>query len=78
MSLPPNPSRPPTPTDYAVIAFGFSGLLVVLGAIGLGFGLSAASRKPEVAAALIYYSGWSLGIGLFVGFAYWLVRRFTD
>ena len=72
------PDQKPTPSEYAVIAVGASGLLIVLGLVGFGFRIFATPQKAEVAAALTHYSGWSLGIGAFIGFSYWLFRRFTD
>jgi hypothetical protein len=78
MSFFQSPSTPPTPSEYGVIAVGASGLLVLLGLVGFCFRFFAAPQNPEIAAALIRYSGWSLGIGLFIGFSYWVIRRFTD
>ncbi len=72
------PDQKPTPSEYAVIAVGASGLLIILGLVGFGFRIFAAPQKAEVAAALTHYSSWSLGIGVFVGFSYWLFRRLTD
>jgi hypothetical protein len=73
----PDPSKSPTPSEYAVIAVCISGLIIVSVA-GLVVALFAPPQKHAVAAALTHYAGWSLGIGVFVGLAYWLVRRFTD
>ena len=78
MSLIRFPDKPPTPSEYAVIAVGASGLLITLGLVGFGFGFFNVPHKAEIAATLMHYSGWSLGIGVFIGFSYWLVRRFTD
>jgi len=61
-----------------VIAVGASGLLILLGLVGFGFRILAAPQKPEIASALVHYSSWSLGIGIFIGFCYWLFRRLTD
>lgn len=74
----PDPSKRPTPSEYAVIAVGASALLILLGLVGFGFRILAAPQKPELAAALVYYSSWSLGIGIFIGFSYWLFRRLID
>ena len=70
--------EPPTPSEYAVLAVGASTLLIGVGLVRFGFRLFARPQNPEVAVALVHYSGWALGIGVFIGFAYWLVRRFTD
>ena len=73
-----NPTKRPTPSEYAVIAVSGSGVLILLGMVGFGFRIFGAPQKAEVAAALTHYSIWSLGIGVFVGFSYWLFRRLTD
>jgi hypothetical protein len=78
MDFPPLPTKKPTPSEYAVIAVGSSGLLIVLGLVGFGFRIFAAPQKPEVTAALTHYSAWSLGIGVFIAFCYWLFRRLMD
>ena len=60
--------EPPTPSEYAVIAVGASGLLILLGLAGFGVRLFAAPQKAEIAAALTHYSTFSLGLGVFIGF----------
>jgi hypothetical protein len=74
----PDPTKRPTHSEYVVIAIGGSGALIVLGLVGFGFRIFAAPQKAKVAAALTHYSAWSLGIGVFIGFSYWLFRRLTD
>jgi len=78
MGFIPSPTKPPTPSEYAVIAIGGSGLLIVFGLVGFGFRIFAAPQSADVAAALTHYSGWSLGLGVFIGFSYWLFQRLTD
>jgi len=78
MDFPPLPTKKPTPSEYAVIAVGSSGLLIVLGLVGFGFRIFAAPQNPEMTAALTHYSAWSLGIGVFIAFCYWLFRRLKD
>lgn len=73
-----NLSRPPTPSEYALIALGLAGLLILFGLVGLGFRIFDAPQQIEVAAALTHYSGWSLALGVFIGVSYWLVRRFSE
>jgi hypothetical protein len=70
--------NPPTQSEYAVIVVGLSALLILLGLVGFGFRVFAAPQNPEIASALVQYSGWSLGIGIFIGFCYWLFRRLRD
>jgi hypothetical protein len=72
------PDKRPTPSEYAVIAVGASGVLIILGLAGFGFRIFAPPQKAEIAVALSHYSGWSLGIGVFIGFSFWLFRRFTN
>ena len=74
----PDPTKRPTPSEYAVIALGASGLLILLGLVGFGFRILAAPQKSELASALAQYSSCSVGLGLFIGFCYWLFRRLTD
>ena len=74
----PGLSKPPTPTDYGIIAVGASVLLILLGITGFGFGFFTPPQKPEVAAGFKLLSAWSVGIGCFISLTYWLVRRFTE
>jgi len=78
MSPVPNLSKPPTPSEFAVIAVVLSGALITVGLIGFGFSLFAPPQKHEAAATLIHLSGWAVGLGAFIGVAFWTVRRFTD
>ncbi len=78
MDFLPDPTEPPTPSEYAVIAIGASALLIVLGLAGFAVRAFAAPEKAEIAAALAHYSAWSLGIGLYIGVSYWLFRRLSD
>jgi hypothetical protein len=71
------PDKRPTPGEYAVIAVVISGALIVLGSVALIAAFRAPPEKHEIAAALAHRGSWSLGIGLFIAFAFWLVRRFT-
>jgi hypothetical protein len=71
------PDKRPTPGEYEVIAVVISGALIVLGSIALIAAFRAPPEKHEVALELACRGGWSLGIGLFIAFAFWLVRRLT-
>ena len=77
MWIPPSLSKRPTPSEYAVIAVVISGALIVLGVVALIVAFRAPAEKHEAAASLMHYGGWSLGIGVLIAFAFWLVRRFT-
>jgi hypothetical protein len=70
-------TKRPTPSEYAVIAVVISGGLIVLGAIALIVALRAPASKHDAAISLMHYGFWSLGIGILIAFAFWLVRRFT-
>ena len=72
------PTKRPTPSEYAVIAVTISAAFIVLGAIMLVVAFRTAPEKHDVAVQLMRYGWWSLGSGLLVGFAFWLVRRFTQ
>jgi hypothetical protein len=78
MSYLPEPSKPPTPAEYAVLAVGASALFIALGLVGLGFRFFAHPQNRDVATVLLHGSEWALGIGVFIGFVYWLVRRLTE
>ena len=70
-------TKPSTPSELAVIAICAAVVLIVLGLAGLAYGHFAPPEKQEVAVAVAYYGGWSLGIGLFVAVSFWVVRRFS-
>jgi len=52
-----------------------SGLLVVFGVVGLAAAAMAPATKADIAARLVVYGGWSLGLGVLLAAAYWLFRR---
>jgi hypothetical protein len=72
------PSKPPTPSEYAVLVVSSSILFVVVGIIALVFAIRAPESKHELAVALAYRGFWCLGIGVVIAFAYWLYRRLKD
>ena len=55
-----------------------SGTLIALGFVALIVAFRAPPEKHEIAVALAHYGCWSLGIGFFIVFAFWLVRRLTE
>jgi hypothetical protein len=72
------PTQPPTPTEYAVIAWVVAGLLIAFGVVALVFSFRAPPEKHELAVALEHRGFWSLGLGVGIASIYWLVRRITD
>jgi len=72
------PSRTPTPSEYAVLLVAFLILLILAGGVALVLGFTVAADKPELAAELTQYGAWTMGIGVFLAVAVWLVRRFLD
>jgi hypothetical protein len=74
----PIPSKPPTPSEYAVLIWAFVVLLVLAGLIGLAVSFSAPPEKHELAVALAHYSLGSLAVAIVIGFVLWLFRRFVD
>ncbi len=70
--------KPPTASEYAVLAMGTATLLIVLGLVGFGFVLFAAPANEKTVATLIWYSAVSLGLGVLIALAYWIVRRILD
>jgi hypothetical protein len=77
MWLPPIPTKRPTPSEYAVIAFVICSALIVFGAIALVVAFRAPPEKHDAAMELMRYGAWSFGSGVFAGIAFWLVRRLT-
>ena len=72
------PTKPSTPSEYAVITVASSALLIVLGLIALVLGFLAPPDKSELAAAAYRYGAWSLGFGVAIAVGFWLFRRLTD
>lgn len=73
-----NPTRPPTPAEFAVIALLIAGSMIALGIVGFIFAFRVPPEKHELALALEHYSGWSLGMGVGVVLVFWLVRKLTQ
>ena len=72
------PTKRPTRAEFAVIVVFFSFLFMVLGIVALLVALRAAPEKHELAVALARYGWRSLGFGVVLGIAFWLVRRFKN
>ena len=72
------PSKPPTPSEYAVLAVGLSVLLIGIGVCGFAYAWLGAPARPELVVMLVSISAASTGLGLIVAAAYWLVRRLGE
>ena len=72
------PSKPPTPSEYAVLLYAFSILAILAGLVGLVVSFNSPLEKHAAALALERYSFWALGTGMVFGFGVWLVRRLID
>jgi hypothetical protein len=72
------PSRKTTPAEYAVLVVFVSLIFIILGTVALVMGFRAPVEKHDVAVALEYRGAWFLGIGLAIGFGYWLFHRLVD
>jgi hypothetical protein len=71
----PGPTKRTTPAEYAVILFLIGLALVVTGIMSLVKGANLPNSQSEAAAQLVQRGGCFLGLGIFVFFALWLVRR---
>jgi hypothetical protein len=69
------PDKRPTPTEYAVIAIASSVASIAYGIIAIIIASRASADRAVVAAALSQRGWLFIGIGLFIAFAFWLVRR---
>jgi hypothetical protein len=69
------PTVPPTPFEYGLIVVILSGVLTVFGVMGLAAAAFAPAAKADIAAQLVVYGGWSLGLGVILAAAFWLFRR---
>lgn len=73
-----SPSQPPTPSEWAVLFWGFVVLLVLAGLAGLTLSCFVPPEQHELAVRLAHYGLRSLLAGIGLGVAVWLVRRFID
>jgi len=53
-------------------------LLIAFGGVALVAAALAPPEKHDIAAGLVWYGGWSLGLGVALAVAYWLIRRLAD
>jgi len=70
------PSRPPTPSEWAVLFWAFVALLIVSGLVAVIASFFA--ENPKIAVELVKYGARTLTVGVGIGAATWLVRRFVD
>ena len=75
--FPPSPTKPPTPSEYAVIALALAGLLMLCGAVALIVALRAGLQQ-DGAVELEHLGLCSIGLGIATGAGYWVVRRILD
>lgn len=68
-------SGPTRPGEYALIAATLAGLLIAFGLAALFVAFRAPPEKAQLAAALLHYGYWSLGIGAAIASLLWLFRR---
>jgi len=71
----PLPTKRPTAGEYAAIALVTSAALIVSALIALVVAFRAPAEKHTTAVGLLQYAAWSLGSGVFLIVAVWLVRR---
>jgi hypothetical protein len=72
------PSRPTTPSEYAVLTVFISAACIILGLVALVIGFRAPPDKHALAVALEYRGLWCLGIGVAIAVAYWIYRQIVD
>ena len=70
------PSRPPTPSEWAVLLWAFVVLLILAGMVALATSFFVEDRK--LAVELAKYGLRTLAVGAGIGLTTWLVRRFVD
>ncbi|MGA2053320.1 MAG: hypothetical protein ABSH19_08415 [Opitutales bacterium] len=71
------PTKPPTASEYVVLAVFVSAIFIILGAVALIVAFLKSAQNHPVAAELAYLGWWSLGFGLLVAAGLWLTRKFT-
>ena len=72
------PTKRPTRAEFAVLVVCFSALCIVLGLVALVVAFRAAPEKHDLAVALAHYGWRTLILGVVIGMAFWLVRRFKN
>lgn len=72
------PSRKPTPSEYAVLVVFVSLALIILGIVAIVVGFREPASQHDLAVELEYRGAWCLGIGIAIGFGFWLVRRIME
>ena len=72
------PSKPPTPSEWAVLIGSLVILLILAGLAGLVMSFLAPQEKNELAIECARYGFLSLGAGLGIGVVLWIVRWSVD
>jgi len=72
------PSRKPTPSEYAVLVVFISAVFIILGVVALVVGFRAPIEKHDLAIALECRGAWCLGIGVAIAIGLWLFLRLLD
>jgi sterol desaturase/sphingolipid hydroxylase (fatty acid hydroxylase superfamily) len=70
--------KSPTRSEYAVLAVLSCAGLVALGLIALVAAIRAPEEKAEAAAQLTHVGLICFGLGVIIGFGFWLFRRLVD
>ena len=74
----PDPTKPPTPQEFAVIAVLLCILPIVAGITGFAFAFMLPPEKHALALQMEHYSGFSMASGVLIAVVGWGVRRFTE
>jgi len=69
------PSRKPTPSEYAVLVVFISAVFIILGIIALVVGFRAPIEKHDLAVTLECRGAWCLGIGVAIAIGFRLFLR---
>jgi hypothetical protein len=72
------PSKPSTPSEYAVLIVAVSALFIATGIGALVMAYRAPEAKHELAGQAAHLGLWSLGIGVGIAVVFWLFRRFSN
>lgn len=71
------PTKPPTPAEFAVLAMFVSAAFIVMGVVALVVAWRAPAEKHELAANAMNAGFWSVSTGVAIAVAFWLYRRLS-
>jgi len=74
----PDPTKPPTPSEFTVIAVVVVISLIAFGVAAVVISFRAPPEKHEMAIALEHLGFWSLGLGVGVAGVFWFYRKIVD